>query len=210
MASGPSAESAMNARTPGPESAEGPGCIESEPVYEGRIVRLSVDTVRFPDGSQGRLEMIRHPGASAVLPVVGSLDEADPDVMLIRQYRYASGGYLYEVPAGLPLGPDESWEDCARRELEEETGMRAGRLVPLTRIYTTPGFTDEVIRLFVAAELGPGVTDRDRDEFIEVVSIRFSQALEMVREGRIVDCKTVATILFADRFLLNEGARAEA
>ena len=111
-----------------------PGRIDSELVYDGRVVRLSVDTVRFPDGSEGQVEMIRHAGASAVLPFLGGLLDPDPDVILVRQYRYASDGYLYEVPAGLPAGPEESWEECAHRELEEETGMRAATMTPLTRI----------------------------------------------------------------------------
>jgi ADP-ribose pyrophosphatase len=146
--------------------------------------------------------MVRHPGASAVLPVVGSLEDADPDVLLVRQYRYASGGYLYEVPAGMPDHPDEPWEACAARELEEETGHRAATLRPLTRIYTTPGFSDEVIRLYLAAELSEGETRRDDDEFMEVVRVPFSRAVEMVRRGEIVDCKSVATILYARCFVL--------
>ena len=178
-----------------------PGRIDSEVVYEGRVVKLSVDTVRFPDGSEGQLEMIRHAGASAVLPFLGVLLDPDPDVLLVRQYRYASDGYLYEIPAGLPAGPEESWEECAHRELEEETGMRAARMTPLTRIYTTPGFTDEVIRLFIATNLEPGELSRDPDEFMEVVTVSFSKALEMVRDGRIVDAKSIATILFTDRFV---------
>lgn len=185
-----------------------PGRINTESVYAGRIVNLNIDTVRFPDGREGRLEIIRHVGAAAALPFAGQLTEADPDVFLLRQYRYATGGYLYEVPAGLPLGPDESWEDCARRELEEETGMRAGSLIPLTTIYTTPGFTDEVIHLFAATDLEPGDTELDDDEFIEVVRFPFSVALEMVREGLIRDAKSISTILYADRFLMNEAQRA--
>ncbi len=178
-----------------------PGRIDSDVVYEGRVVRLSVDLVRFPDGSEGPLEMIRHVGASAVLPFLGGLLDPDPDILLVRQYRYASGGYLYEVPAGLPAGPEESWEECAHRELEEETGMRAATMTPLTRIYTTPGFTDEVIRLYVATDLEPGELSRDPDEFMEVVRVSFSEALEMVRDGRIVDAKSITTILFTDRFV---------
>jgi ADP-ribose pyrophosphatase len=178
------------------------GRLESRPVYRGRIVKLSVDTVLFPDGSRGELEMIRHPGASAVLPVVGTLDEADPEILLLRQYRYASDGEIWEVPAGLPLGPDETWEACARRELEEETGHRAGGLAPLTRIYTTPGFTDEVIHLFVAWNLEPGQERLDDDEFVEVVRMPFSRAIEMVRQGELIDGKSVATILFAERFAI--------
>ena len=145
--------------------------------------------------------MIRHAGASAVLPFLGGLFDPDPEVLLVRQYRYASGGYLYEIPAGLPEGPDESWEECAHRELEEETGMRAASMMPLTRIYTAPGFTDEVIRLFVATNLEPGEPSRDPDEFMEVVRVAFSEVLRMVREGRIIDAKSIATILFADRFV---------
>lgn len=178
-----------------------PERIDSEALYEGRVIRLSVDTVRFPDGSEGQVEMIRHAGASAVLPFLGGLFDPDPEVLLVRQYRYASSGYLYEIPAGLPEGPEESWEECAHRELEEETGMRAASMTPLTRIYTTPGFTDEVIRLFVATNLEPGEPSRDPDEFMEVVRVAFSEALEMVRDGRIVDAKSIATILFVDRFV---------
>ncbi len=186
-----------------------PGRIDSEIVYEGRVVRLSVDTVRFPDGSEGQLEMIRHAGASAVLPFLGGLFDPDPEVLLVRQYRYASDGYLYEIPAGLPAGPEESWGECAHRELEEETGMRAGRMTPLTSIYTTPGFTDEVIRLFVATNLEPGELSRDSDEFMEVVTVSFSEALEMVRDGRIVDAKSIAAILFTDRFVRGDPNREE-
>lgn len=178
------------------------GCLESRPVYRGRIVKLSVDTVRFPDGSAGELEMIRHPGASAVLPVVGRLDDPDPEILLLRQYRYAAGGEIYEVPAGLPLDADEAWEACARRELEEETGFRAGGLRYLTRIYTTPGFTDEVIHLFVAWDLEEGEARLDDDEFVEVVRMPFSRVLDMVRGGEIVDGKSVSTILYAERFVL--------
>ena len=172
-------------------------------MYDGRIVRLSLDTVRFPDGSTGVLEIIRHRGASAVLPFLGALEEVDPDVLLIRQYRYAAGGFIYEIPAGILEDADEGWEACAHRELEEETGMRAGEMIPLTRIFTTPGFTDEVIHLFAATGLMPGETSRDVDEFIEVVRLPFSRVLEMVRTGDIVDCKSVATILYAASFLFS-------
>lgn len=89
-------------------SSPKPGRIDSEVVYDGRVVRLTLDTVRFPDGSEGKLEMIRHAGASAVLPFLGGLFDRDPDVLLVQQYRYASDGYLYEVPAGLPAGPERA------------------------------------------------------------------------------------------------------
>jgi ADP-ribose pyrophosphatase len=116
-----------------------PGLIERRPVHKGRIVDLSIDTVRFPNGKTGELEMIRHSGASAVLPVLSDLEADDPQILLIKQYRYASGGYLLEVPAGRPDKEGEDWEVCARRELEEETGLLAERLIELTTIFTTPG-----------------------------------------------------------------------
>lgn len=183
----------------------GTGRIDRRPVYRGRVVDLSVDTVRFPDGSVGELEFMEHAGASCVLPVVGTLDEDDPDILLIRQYRYAAGGVIWEVPAGMPDRVGEPWEEVARRELEEETGWRAGRLVALTRIFTTPGFTDEVIRLWLASELEPGTGRLDDDEFVEVVRLPFSQSLEMVRDGTITDCKSVATLLYAACFVVGRG-----
>lgn len=177
------------------------GRLSSRVVHDGRIVHLSVDTVRFPDGSTGELELVRHPGAAAVLPLLGSRDDPDPEVLLIRQYRYATGGDLYEVPAGIPESPDEPWEACARRELEEETGHRAATLHYLSRIYTTPGFCDEVIHLFLGEGLEEGRADRDADEFLEVVPMPFSRALELVRTGELADCKSVACVLYAHSFV---------
>lgn len=171
-------------------------------VHDGRIVRLAVDTVRFPDGSVGDLELVEHPGAAAVLPVLGRLDDDDPRIILVRQYRYAGGGEMYEVPAGTPDPGDESWAACAGRELEEETGYRPGRLRYLTRIHTTPGFCDEVIRIFLASELTRGRVEHDTDEFIETERLPLSRALAMVGNGRITDCKSVAALLYAARFVL--------
>lgn len=189
------------ADTPSHDTA--PGKLSSVPVHDGRIVNLSVDTVRFPDGSVGELEMIRHSGASAVLPLLGDRAEADPEIVLIRQYRYASGGYMFEVPAGRPDRPGEDWEVCARRELEEETGMAAGRMTRLTGIFTTPGFTDEFIHLFLAEDLRDGNTSYDHDEFIELARMPFSRALDLIRRGEITDAKTVCCLLYARAFLLS-------
>jgi len=177
--------------------------IASTTVHRGRIVHLSLDEVAFPDGSSGEIEMIRHSGAAAVLPVLDSLDAEDPTILLVHQFRYAGGGYLYEVPAGRPDEPGEPWEVCAARELEEETGWIAGRLVPLTSILTTPGFTDERIHLFLATDLREGSTGRDADEFMELVTMPLSQALQMIEDGRITDSKTICTVLYARLFVLN-------
>jgi len=188
-------------RDPHVDQRAGPP-ISSRTVHEGRIVQLSIDRIRYPDGSTGELEMIRHSGAAAVLPVLDPLDTADPRILLVHQFRYAGGGYLYEVPAGRPDREGEPWEECALRELNEETGLVAGRLIPLTSILTTPGFTDERIHIFLATDLREGAMGRDHDEFMEVITLRFSEALEMIRDGRIVDAKTICTLLFTARFAL--------
>lgn len=175
-----------------------PACLARTPVYRGRVVDLYIDTVRFPDGSTGTLEMIRHSGAAAVLPI--EEDGPDPTVVLVRQYRYAAGGELLEVPAGRPEQPGEPWEAVARRELEEEAGLLADELEYLTTIYTTPGFTDEQIRLFLARRLRPSAPKLDRDEFLTPVRLRLGEALRLVREGRIVDAKTICTLSFVALF----------
>ena len=180
-----------------------PGMIERRPIHKGRIVDLSIDTVRFPNGKTGQLEMIRHSGASAVLPVLTELEAEDPQILLIKQYRYASGGYLLEVPAGRPDQEGEDWEVCARRELEEETGLIAEQLVKLTTIYTTPGFTDEQIHLFVATGLTKGNVSLDEDEFLDAVVLPMSEALEKVRDGEISDAKTICALLYAAGFVMS-------
>ncbi|MCA0375810.1 MAG: NUDIX hydrolase [Gemmatimonadetes bacterium] len=167
-------------------------------VYHGRIISVDLDQVRFPDGTVGTMEMIRHPGASAVVPALGEW-AGDPEVLLIRQYRYAAEGYLYEVPAGR-LDPGESPAACAHRELQEETGYRAARVEPLFTMYTTPGFTDETIHLFLATGLTPGDAAREADEFMELVPMRLSAALELVRRGDIRDAKTALALLYAAAF----------
>jgi ADP-ribose pyrophosphatase len=180
-----------------------PGKIASRTVHDGRVVHLSVDTVRFPDGSVGELELIRHSGASAVLPVLSDPSGPDPQILLIRQYRYATGGFMLEVPAGRPDFPGEDWEVCARRELEEETGLIAGTLKLMTSIYTTPGFTDEQIRLFMATDLKTGTSKLDHDEFVEPLVFTLSAALEKIRAGEISDAKTICSLLYAGGFLMS-------
>lgn len=187
--------------------AEAPGMIATRPVHSGRIVNLSIDTVRFPDGSTGEIEMVRHSGAAAVVPVLSDPDGPDPQVLLIRQYRYASGGYMLEIPAGRPDQPGEDWEVCARRELAEETGLTAAHMQYLTSIFTTPGFTDEQIRIYLATGLTQGDTRLDHDEFLEPVVMTISDALERVRSGEITDAKTICGLLYAAGFVFGTDGR---
>lgn len=177
-----------------------PGQIGSRRVHSGRIIDLDVDEIRFPDGSTGSMEIIRHPGASAVVPFLSDADGDDPQVLLIRQYRYATNGYVYEIPAGR-LDAGEAPEACARRELLEETGCRANKITFLTSMWTTPGFTDERIHLFLAEGLEGGDARREADEFIEMVPKPLSEALAMIRRGEIQDAKTALGLLFAAGYL---------
>jgi ADP-ribose pyrophosphatase len=173
-----------------------PGRLRSQRIYTGKVINLDVDTVQFPDGSVGELEMVRHPGASAILPFLSDPRGADPQILLIRQYRYAANSFIYEVPAGR-LEPGETPETCAHRELREETGCTAGRLERLTTVFTTPGFTDERIHLFMATDLTRGEARREADEFVENVTMTLSNALAMIEQGEIVDGKTAVALMFA-------------
>lgn len=163
------------------------------------MIDIYTDTVRFPNGSTGELDIIRHPGASAVVPFLTDPASDDPQLLLIRQYRYAAGGYLWEIPAGR-LDAGESPHDCAVRELREETGCGADRVEHLYTMFTTPGFTDEVIHVFSATGLVRGETAHEDDEFMEVVPMALSEALERIRSGEIRDAKTALGIMYAARF----------
>lgn len=176
--------------------------LASRRIYTGKVISLDIDQVRFPDGSSGELEIIRHPGAAAVVPVASDLGSADPTLLMIRQYRYATGGELWEIPAGRLSHPKEEPETCARRELQEEVGVTAGSVQRLTTVWTTPGFTDEAIHLFVATDLTPTAHNREADEFIDVVPRALSEVVEMVGRGEICDAKTVVGILYMAGYIL--------
>ena len=175
--------------------------LASKRIHKGRVIDLDVDTVRFPDGSKGELEIIRHSGAAAVLPFASDPHGADPTILLIKQYRYAANGPLIEIPAGR-LNPGEDPKACAQRELLEEVGVKAGRVERLTTIWTTPGFTDERIHLFWAADLTTDKHAREPDEFIEVMPTPLSEALTLIRDGGLSDAKTAICILFMSGFIL--------
>jgi ADP-ribose pyrophosphatase len=158
-------------------------------IHEGRVVRLYLDRVRLPNGAEVELELIEHPGAAAVVPL-----HADRTVTLIRQYRYAAGGYILEAPAG-KLDPGESPEHCAGREVQEEAGLRPGRLHPLGFIHTTPGFTDERIFLYAATELSPVPQALEHDEILDLHRLPLAEALELVARGEITDGKTLCALM---------------
>jgi ADP-ribose pyrophosphatase len=171
-------------------------------MWSGRLLTVDVDRVRTPNGTEIELEMVRHPGAAAVVPLLSDAAAPDPAVLLIRQYRYAAGGMVWEIPAGV-LEPGEAPEACARRELHEETGADADRIEPLTTILTTPGFTDERIHIFLATGIRVGTAAPNPDELIETQAFPMSRALAMIRDGEIRDGKTAVGLLFVAGFRLN-------
>ena len=173
--------------------------LDSERLHTGKIIKVDRDRIRYPDGSEADVDIVRHPGASAVVPFLSDPEGEDPQILLLRQYRYAADGYLYEIPAGR-LDPGESPAACAARELKEETGCTAKQIEPLITMVTTPGFTDERIHLFIATDLTHGEAAREADEFADVIVMRLSEALELIQRGEIVDGKTALGILYAAGF----------
>ena len=173
--------------------------ISSTRIHTGKIIKLDSDRIRYPDGSEAEVDIVRHPGASAIVPFLSDPEGEDPQILLLRQYRYAADGYLYEIPAGR-LDPGETPADCAARELREETGCTAKQMEPLITMVTTPGFTDERIHLFMATDLTRGEAAREADEFADVIIMRLSEALELIQRGEIVDGKTALGILYAAGF----------
>jgi ADP-ribose pyrophosphatase len=164
-----------------------------ETVYQGRIVQLGIETITMPNGVSVELEIIRHPGGAAVVAV----DERE-HVCLLRQYRHAAGGWLWELPAG-KLDPGEPAETTAARELAEEAGLQASRWESLGRLITTPGFCDEIIHLFLARNLTETTAQPERHELFEIHWIPFASALEQVYSGTIIDAKTMLGLTLAAR-----------
>lgn len=159
--------------------------LSSNRIYSGKVLKLDLDTVALPNGRTTELEILRHPGASAVVPL-----KEDGSVVLIRQLRHAAGGFIYEIPAG-KLDPQEDPKDCAARELEEEVGYRAGSLELLTSIWTAPGFTDEVIHIYLGTHLEVGKQNLDQDEILEIVEWPLEEAMAKILDGTIRDAKTI-------------------
>lgn len=164
--------------------------ISSKQLFSGRMLKLRQDEVELPNGTHAQREIIEHPGAVAIVPLLNQ------QVVLVRQYRYATEKILLEIPAG-KLNPNENPDECAARELEEETGYKAKTLRKLSSVYTTPGFTNEVIHIYLAQNLIKTCPKPDEDEFIDREIYTYSQLNKLVNTGEIVDAKTLLGLFLA-------------
>jgi ADP-ribose diphosphatase len=165
--------------------------IDSKKIYEGRVIKVSVDTVDLPNGVRLPLEIVRHPGGAAAVAV-----DTDNRVCLLRQYRYAAGGYIHELPAG-KLEPDEAPEITVRRELAEEAALSARRWESLGAYFSSPGVFTEVIHLYLATDLVPATAAPDTDEIFQVEWWPLEEAVAKARGGELTDAKTIIGILRA-------------
>lgn len=165
--------------------------LDSKKVFDGNLLTVYCDHVELPNGKKASREFIRHPGAVAVVPIT-----PDGRIALVRQYRYPIGATMLEVPAG-KLDKGEAPDDCARRELEEETGYVAHNLRHLSSMYTTPGFTDEMIHLYIADELTLAKQCPDEDEFLDVEIYTKEEVKKMINDGTINDGKSMLALLLA-------------
>jgi ADP-ribose pyrophosphatase len=162
---------------------------DSKLIYSGRVVDLAAETIMLPDGKEISREIVRHPGATAIVPMI-----SPSKVVLLRQFRHCAGKVLWEIPAGT-LEPGEEPIECAGRELMEETGYRAGELTSMGGFYPSPGICNEYLYLFLATRLEPCETDLDSDEQITVHKVPLDEAFRKIDSGEIVDAKTIVGLL---------------
>lgn len=162
---------------------------KSQEIYQSQIIRLCDDEIELADGRSLRREIIYHPGSVAVVPVLNK-----NRVVLIKQFRYAAGDFLWEIPAGT-LEKNETTEQCARRELREETGYHARRIRRMINFYPTPGVSSEIIYIFEATGLTEAEAHQEEDEFLKIKKISFKEAIELVKRGKIIDAKTIIGLL---------------
>jgi ADP-ribose pyrophosphatase len=169
--------------------------VGSEEIYHGRVVKLFVHEVELPNGSHSKREVVKHPGAVAIVALDGQ-----QNVLLVRQFRLPAAQVLREIPAGT-LEEGEAPLVCAERELQEETGYHPGKLEELGGIFVAPGYTTEYIHLYLATQLRESRLDADADEFVEVDHVPIKDALAMIEKGDIIDGKSVAGLLRVARKL---------
>lgn len=175
--------------------------VSTEHIFTGKVISLQVDTVQLPDGTQGKREIVKHPGAVAVLAIHNGR------ILLVDQYRQAMGRCELEIPAG-KLEQGEDPLEAARRELEEETGYRCAKLTLLHSFYTSPGFADEMIHLYWADDLTEGEASPDEDEFLEIIQATFEETQQYIAEGRISDAKTIlAAYIWQQRQSIHNGSQ---
>jgi 8-oxo-dGTP pyrophosphatase MutT (NUDIX family) len=171
--------------------------IKTETLMQGRAFKIRRDHLRTPDGRETKFEIIEHGGSVILIPV-----DADGNLLFVRQYRHAAGTDLLELPAGTRDG-DEPYEECAAREIREETGMEAGNLQKLGEFYLAPGYSTEFMVVYLATDLKHNPLEADDDEFLEVEKIPVRQALEMAERGDVPDAKSLAALLLARPYLEN-------
>ena len=173
-------------------------CVASHPIFDGKVLHVFKDDISLPDGRPAFREYIRHVGAVCVLPLT-----EDGDVICVRQYRYATGSVMLEIPAGKLDYKEENHEEAVRRELREETGAICGKLTDLGCFYSSPALMNEKIHMYFAEDLTFGETDPDDDEFVETVRIPLHELVDMVMRGEIPDIKTQAAVMRVAYLLSN-------
>ncbi len=169
--------------------------ISSNTIFNGKIIKLYMDKVRLPNNKVATREKVSHPGAVGIVPI-----NKEGKIVLVRQFRYPAGYNLLEVPAG-KLDKDETPKNCAKRELSEEIGARGGRMIHLTTFYTSPGFSDELLYLFMAIDFEREENHPDEDEFLYVLELGLDDAVSFIKNGKIKDAKTIIGILLSRDYL---------
>jgi ADP-ribose pyrophosphatase len=165
--------------------------IKSETLMEGRAFKIRRDLLKTPDGKETKLDIIEHGGSVVIIPI-----DTEGNILFVRQYRHAAGGDLLELPAGTREG-GEPYEECAAREIREETGMEAGKLEDLGKFYLAPGYSTELMGVFLATELKHNPLEADDDEFLSVEKISIKEAFQMAGRGDMPDAKSLAALLLA-------------
>ena len=171
---------------------------KSREIYQSRIIRLCDDEIEFADGRKFRREILHHPGAVAIVPVLEK-----GKIILIKQFRYAAGDFLWEIPAGT-LEKGETIRQCAHRELKEEIGYSARRLKRMVNFYPTPGVSSEIIYIFKASGLIKAEPHREEDELLKQKKFSFKEAIELIKKGKIIDAKTIIGLLLLKSSVLEQ------